>query len=142
MGKKRHTQDKLWITRKEMVEDWGGKKEEESRTNPLKKLPFYCCSLSFTPFHDPVCLIDGTIFDIVNILPYIKKFKKNPITGLPLKVTDLIKLHFYKNQEGEFHCPVTYKVFTEHTVIIAIKETGNVYSYEAFEELNKNQAVV
>ena len=137
MGKKRHTQDKLWITRKEMVEDWGGKKEEESRSSPLKKLPFYCCSLSFTPFNDPVCLIDGTIFDIINILPYIKKFKKNPITGFPLKITDLIKLNFFKNQENEYHCPVTYKVFTEHSVIIAIRETGNVYSFEAFEELNK-----
>ena len=103
----------------------------------MKKLPFYCCSLSFTPFNDPVCLIDGTIFDIINILPYIKKFKKNPITGFPLKITDLIKLNFFKNQENEYHCPVTYKVFTEHSVIIAIRETGNVYSFEAFEELNK-----
>jgi hypothetical protein len=28
MGKKRHTQDKLWISQKEMVSDWGGKREE------------------------------------------------------------------------------------------------------------------
>lgn len=137
MGKKRHSQDKLWITYKELVEDWGGKREEESRTNTVKKLPFYCCQLSFMPFKDPVCLPDGTIFDIINILPYIRKYKKNPVSGKPLKSSDLIKLNFHKNAEGEFHCPITYKVFTENSYIIAIKETGNVFSYEAFDELNK-----
>ena len=137
MGKKRHSQDKLWITNKELVQDWGGKKEDEPKGAPIKRLPFFCCSLSFMPFQDPVCLKDGTIFDIVNILPYLKKFKKNPVNGKPLKSSDLIKLNFYKNQDDEYHCPVTYKVFTENSIIIAIKETGNVYSYEAFDELNK-----
>jgi peptidyl-prolyl cis-trans isomerase-like protein 2 len=138
MGKKRHSQDKLWITYKELVEDWGGKKEGANTSGlPIKQLPFYCCSLSFMPFQDPVCLQDGTIFDIVNILPYIKKYKKNPITGRPLKATELIKLNFHKNQDNEYHCPITYKVFTENSKIIAIKETGNVYSYEAYDELNK-----
>jgi hypothetical protein len=33
---------------------------------------------------------------------------------------------------------VTYDVFTEYSHIIAIPETGNVYSYEAYEQLNKN----
>ena len=88
MGKKRHSQDKMWITYKELVEDWGGKREGESSGTPVKRLPFSCCSLSFMPFKDPVCLADGTIFDIINILPYIRKFKKNPVSGKPLKSTD------------------------------------------------------
>ena len=91
MGKKRHSQDKLCITNKELVQDWGGKKEDEPKGAPIKRLPFFCCSLSFMPFQDPVCLKDGTIFDIVNILPYLKKFKKNPVNGKPLKSSDLIK---------------------------------------------------
>ena len=63
MGKNKHSQDKLWITYKELVQDWGGKTEESGyRSQPIKKLPFYCCSLSFMPFKDPVCLPDGTIF--------------------------------------------------------------------------------
>lgn len=37
---------------------------------------------------------------------------------------------------GEFRCPVTYKVFTQTSVIVAIRTTGNVYSMEAVEELN------
>ncbi len=28
MGKRRHAQDKMWITQKEIVNDWGGKREE------------------------------------------------------------------------------------------------------------------
>jgi peptidyl-prolyl cis-trans isomerase-like protein 2 len=31
-----------------------------------------------------------------------------------------------------------YKAFNEHSHIIAIKETGNVYSYEAYQTLNKD----
>lgn len=137
MGKKRHSQDKLWITYKELVEDWGGKKADQQKGSGIKKLPFYCCSLSFMPFKDPVCLKDGTIFDLVNILPYIKKYHKNPVTGKPIKTSDLIKLNFHKNEEGEYACPITYKTFTDNSYIIAIPETGNVYSYEAYEELNK-----
>ena len=30
-----------------------------------------------------------------------------------------------------------YKVFTEHTKIVAVRETGNVYCNEAVEELNR-----
>jgi peptidyl-prolyl cis-trans isomerase-like protein 2 len=33
---------------------------------------------------------------------------------------------------------VTYKLLTDKSHIIAIKETGNVYSYEAYKELNKD----
>jgi hypothetical protein len=33
--------------------------------------------------------------------------------------------------EGLYACPVTGKVFTEHTHIAAVKTTGNVYAYEA-----------
>ena len=35
-----------------------------------------------------------------------------------------------------FHCPLTFKQFNENSKIIAVKETGNVYSYEAYKELN------
>jgi len=36
----------------------------------------------------------------------------------------------------EYHCPVTFKVFSDHTHIVAIKTTGNVYAYEAVDRLN------
>ncbi|CAA2970588.1 peptidyl-prolyl cis-trans isomerase CYP65 [Olea europaea subsp. europaea] len=72
----------------------------------------------------------------MNIIPYIRKFGKHPATGAPLKQEDLIPLTFHKNPEGEYHCPVLDKVFTEFTHIVAVKTTGNVFCYEAIKELN------
>jgi peptidyl-prolyl cis-trans isomerase-like protein 2 len=61
---------------------------------------------------------------------------QNPVTGKPLALKELIQLHFSKNSQGEYFCPVTYKVFTDNTKIAAIATTGNVFAYEAVEELN------
>ena len=46
------------------------------------------------------------------------------------------KLNFTKNENGNFECPILNKEFTDKTHIIAIGTTGNVYSWEAVEELN------
>ena len=53
-----------------------------------------------------------------------------------MKLGDLVHLHFHKNLQGDYWCPVLNKVFTEHTHIVAIKTTGNVYCYQAVLELN------
>lgn len=135
MGKKQHSKDRMFITKTEWATEWGGAKSKELRT-PFKRLPFYCCALTFTPFEDAVCTNDGSVFDIMHIIPYIRKYGKHPVSGIPLKQEDLIPLTFHKNSEGEYHCPVLNKVFTEFTHIVAIKTTGNVFSYEAIKELN------
>jgi len=141
MGKRRHAQDKMYITSREMATDWGSKNEEIERVKgrmKMVKLPFDYCNISMAPFKDPYCTEDGVIFDLLNIVPYLKKQgNKSPITGQPLKQSDLIRLHFHKNESNQYHCPVTFKVFTEHSHIVAIKETGNVYSWDAYRELNK-----
>ncbi len=31
---------------------------------------------------------------------------------------------------GKYHCPVTFKVFNQNSHILAVKTTGNVFSYE------------
>ncbi|ESW28705.1 hypothetical protein PHAVU_002G010800 [Phaseolus vulgaris] len=135
MGKKQHSKDRMFITKTEWATEWGGAKSKDNRT-PFKRLPFYCCSLTFTPFGEPVCTPDGSVFDVMNITPYIIKYGKHPVTGTPLKLPDLIPLTFHKNSEGEYHCPVLNKVFTEFTHIVAVKTTGNVFCYEAVKELN------
>jgi peptidyl-prolyl cis-trans isomerase-like protein 2 len=84
----------------------------------------------------PVCTSDGTTFDLTNILPWIKKHSTNPVTGLPLKANELVKLHYAKNDEGEYVDPVTFKVFTDNTHIVALKNTGNVFAYDTVERLN------
>jgi hypothetical protein len=37
--------------------------------------------------------------------------------------------------DGEYACPVTGKVFTEHTHIVAIKPSGNVYAWDSLDQL-------
>ncbi|KAF3775515.1 Peptidyl-prolyl cis-trans isomerase [Nymphaea thermarum] len=130
MGKKQHSKDRMFITKTEWATEWGGAKPKDRDKTPFKRLPFYCCSISFTPFENPVCTDDGSVFDVMNVVPYINKYGKHPVTGKPLKVADLIDLHFHKNSEGEYHCPVLNKAFTEFTHIVAVKTTGNVFSYE------------
>ena len=56
------------------------------------------------------CTPDGTVYDIVNIVSYIQKFKRHPTTGEPLALRDIITLNFAKNAEGKYHCPVLHKV--------------------------------
>ena len=134
-NKNRNSKDKLYLTVSEHQE-LGGKKSKVSNEK-FERLPFYCCSLSLVPFTDPVCTLDGTIYEILHIYPYIMKHKKDPVSGKTLHIKDLIRLSFYKNAQGEYHCPVTYKVFTAFSYIVAIKTTGNVFSYEAVDELCK-----
>eukprot|EP00850_Spirogloea_muscicola_P017473 SM000150S01732 [mRNA] locus=s150:222290:225887:- [translate_table: standard] len=117
MGKKQHSKDRMFITTTEWAAEWGGAKNRDLRT-PFKRLPFYCCA---------------------NIVPYILKFGKDPVSGKPLAAKDLIKLRFHKNGDGEYHCPVLHKTFTEYSHIVAVKTTGNVFSYEAIQELNMKQ---
>jgi len=139
MGRKQHQSDKLYLTTQEWKYFFGGKKPGRS-TDPdevdFKRLPFDHCSLSLQPFANPYCDDQGHVFYLLYILPFIKKYKVNPCSGKPLDAKGLIKLKFSKNAAGEFHCPVMFKVFNNSTHIAVIKTTGNVFCYEAIEELN------
>jgi len=53
-----------------------------------------------------------------------------------LKRADLITLNFTKNEDGEFVDPVTYKVFTDNTHIVALRKSGNVFAWDTVERLN------
>ena len=56
------------------------------------------------------CTADGTVYDITNIVPYVQKFKKHPVSGEPLQLRDIIQLHFHKNADNEYHDPILHKV--------------------------------
>ncbi|ETN98013.1 hypothetical protein RFI_39509 [Reticulomyxa filosa] len=133
MGKKQHSKDRLFITRTEWNTEWGGFRQ---RTTFKTRLPFYCCALSLQPFSHPYGTLDGYVFDLQAILPYLKKHKKHPITGEALSAKDLIKLKYSKNDDGEYYCPITCKEFNENTHIVAIKTSGNVYSFDAVQEVS------
>lgn len=135
MGKRQHQKDKMYITSTEYTQFYGGKKAEIPQAN-FRRLPFDHCSLSLQPFEYPMCTVDGVVFDLMSIVPWIKRFGTNPITGEKLEAKSLIKLNFSKNNEGKYHCPVLYTVFTNNSHIVANKVTGNVFSNEAVEQLN------
>ena len=58
------------------------------------------------------------------------------MTGTKLEAKQLVKLNFHKNSKDEIHCPITFKVLTESSYIVAIRPSGNVYSYDAIDRLN------
>jgi len=104
----------------------------------FKRLPFNFCALSLQPFDTPVCTAEGDIFDHENIIRWLMKHNTNPINGQPLKQSDLIKLNFVKNDAGEYVDPVTFKVFTDNTHIVAIRHgaSANVFAFDTVERLN------
>lgn len=137
MGKRQHQKDKMYLTCTEWTTLYGGKHAGFSNSkDEFKRLPFDHCSLSLQPFEHPLCSPEGHVFDLMNIVPFLKKFGVNPINGTKLDAKSLIKLNFHKNSEGKYHCPVMYKVFNDSSHIVAIKTTGNVFSFEAVEQLN------
>ncbi|EEB16795.1 conserved hypothetical protein [Pediculus humanus corporis] len=138
MGKRQHQKDKMYLTSSEWVTLYGGKKAGSLTDNSLKyrRLPFDHCCLCLKPFVHPYCDSSGNVFDLQAVVPYLKKFKKNPVTGESLDAKSLTKLKFHKNAAGEYHCPVLFKTFNKQSHIVAIKKTGNVFSHEAVEQLN------
>ncbi len=138
--------DKLYITHSEWAstDSFGTARGASANrasaaglASAFKRLPFNYCALSLQPFSDPVCTASGTIFDLTHILTWLSKHPDtNPTDGAPLKRADLLTLHFTKNEEGEYVDPVTYKVFTDNTHIVALRTSGNVFAWDTVERLN------
>lgn len=138
MGKRQHQKDKLYLTYTEWTTLYGGKKAGETSKEEadFKRLPFDHCCLSLQPFEIPYCDLEGNIFDLEALIPFLKKFKINPVTGKPCDFHSLIQLNFRRNTEGGFECPVLFKPLTKSSHVAAIATTGNVYLMEAVEQLN------
>ncbi|XP_014205279.1 peptidyl-prolyl cis-trans isomerase-like 2 [Copidosoma floridanum] len=140
MGKRQHQKDKMYLTYTEWTTLYGGKvsgtSSQSNDDGGFRRLPFDHCCLSLNPFKNPYCDAQGNIFDLEALLPYIKQYKHNPVTGKPLDAKSLTKLNFFKNAEGQYHCPVLFKAFTNTSRIVAVKTTGNVFLQEAVEQLN------
>jgi peptidyl-prolyl cis-trans isomerase-like protein 2 len=139
--------DKLYITHSEWSSSdaFGNARGANSAANrsaaglssTFKRLPFNYCAVSLQPFTDPVCTASGTIFDLTHILTWLSKHPNtSPTDGTPLRRDDLITLHFAKNEDGEYVDPVTYKVFTDNTHLVALRKSGNVFAWDTVERLN------
>ncbi|KJZ76053.1 Peptidyl-prolyl cis-trans isomerase-like 2 [Hirsutella minnesotensis 3608] len=117
----------------------------------FRRLPFNFCAASLQPFKNPVSTPDGTIFDVEVIGAWLDKNpNQNPVDGKPLLKKDLIRLQFARNSEsnsldagfsdgkGDLIDPVTYKVFTDNTHIVAIRHGtyANVFAWETVDRMN------
>lgn len=108
-------------------------------SSTFRRLPYNYCAVSLQPFTDPVCTPEGTIFDLTHILTWLTKHPDtSPTDGGLLKRSDLITLRFTKNEDNEYVDPVTYKVFTDNTHIVALRhgQEANVFAWDTVERLN------
>jgi peptidyl-prolyl cis-trans isomerase-like protein 2 len=70
-------------------------------------------------------------------LPWIKKHGHSPATGKPINATDLVTLHFHKNEAtGSWQDPVSFKAFNDSTHLVAIATSGNVFAFDTVQQLN------
>ena len=46
----------------------------------------------------------GNCFELLNVVPWLKQYGTNPVTGKKMKATDLIKMTWYKNADNKYHC--------------------------------------
>jgi peptidyl-prolyl cis-trans isomerase-like 2 len=59
----------------------------------------------------------------------------NPITQEPLSPSDLISLNYSRKEAtDEIHDPISFKPFNEHSHIVAIATTGNVFLAESIKD--------
>ena len=96
MGKNQHSKDRMYVTATEWSELYGGKKKASHADAGFKRLPFDACALSFAPFETPMATRDGVVFDLVNIVPYVKRHGVNPVNGKKLRLKELVKLNYHK----------------------------------------------
>lgn len=119
----------------------GGSGKSLHKNNPdsaYQPIPFTSCAISLQPWSNPVCdREDGTIYELTNVIPWIKKHGVSPSSGKLLKAADLLTLHFHKNEStGTWHDPVSFKAFNDSTHLVAIGTSGNVYAYDTIQQLN------
>ena len=138
MGRKGKQKD--YVTATEWKKDYGGK-SVGTATFRGARLPFNHCALTFKPINPEngdvaVIAPDGAVFNLEAVVPYITQHHTHPITGEPLELSDVTKITFSTNSQGELCCPVLGKVFNENTHIVAVRTSGNVYCWEAVDELN------
>lgn len=142
MGRKhKHSKDKLHQTVSELTSHHVGANRELELSVLHRRLKFDSCCLSLNSVSiKPMGLCDKDgfcyVFERDLVLEFLEKFHIHPVTGHKVTAKDLIELKLHKNEEGHYHCPVIYKLFNQHSKIVANRKTGHVYSFEAIQQLN------
>lgn len=124
--------DKLYVRAAELAAQ---RKPTPAAGGGIRRLPFTHCGLSLVQWTNPVMTPEGIIFELTHLVPFLRKYKKNPVTGQEMGSKDVLKLNFHRNADGQLACPATGKVFTDSSKLAALRTTGNVYSWEALDTL-------
>ena len=146
MGKNQYGANALYTRASEHAGGRGGYRKTIAHGGIL---PFDCCSLGYSPTKVPVALCENNncyIFDLANVLPWLKTHKVNPVTGTPAAISDLVRIKIHRNKDGVTHCPVTFKTLNKSSHVVCVKVPGsslsgssgneaNVYAFEAVREL-------
>lgn len=119
----------------EWAESYGGHKKRKTGAKLQGALPFDCCALTLLPFKNPACTRDGVLFEHAAIVDFVRTHGKSPASGAKTTLNDVILLKMAKDGDGRWMCPVTHKVFTNHSKVAAVATSGNVYAYDALREL-------
>ncbi|CAO1613729.1 unnamed protein product [Parajaminaea phylloscopi] len=149
MGK---NSDPLHITQTEHSGVWGRHTASSGKSGlgaaaqgaPRASAPFDCCAITLQPWKNPVAdPTDGTVYELTNIIPWIKKHAVSPATGRALKPAELLPLHFAQKEKHNagagatvWHDPVSFKTFNHATHLVAIRTTGNVFAFDTVQNLN------
>lgn len=142
MGRKhKHSKDKLYQTVSELSSFHGGANRDLELSVIHRRLRFDSCCLQLNPVKTkPMGLCDGSnycyVFECDKIIEFLEKYRVHPVTGAEVCLGDLFELKFHKNSESQYQCPVLYKLFNQHSKIVANKKSGHVYLHEAYQELN------
>ena len=120
-----------------------------------------------TPYQHPVCIISlsspplasssssaaaasrittAVLFENSALIPFVLEHGKDPVSGQPISIREIITCLMDQDEEGRWQCPILTKPLTDHMKIVAVIQrenqnnninlTANVYSYEAYHELN------
>jgi peptidyl-prolyl cis-trans isomerase-like protein 2 len=140
--------DKLYITHSE----WGSEgysasggtgNTKVSIPTSVSSLPFWYCSISQQPIGEDCGVVDnhGHVYDIRNVMPYIRKHNQNPVSGEELTddTKKLVKLKLQRNSEGKYVDPVTLKEFQTASHVVVIMTSGRAYFYDTIKEHNIKQ---
>lgn len=100
-------------------------------------MPYHMCALTHQPWTTPACIPrEGHVYEKDNLLGFLRKYGVSPASGEATGASDVLTLHFARNERGNFHDPVSRKEFTDHSHIVAIRTSGNTFLYETVQRLN------
>lgn len=133
------TNDKLFVTPSEHSGVYGqhGASTGARRGDASVVVPFYMCALTHEAWKTPACLPDeGLVYERANLERFLDKYGVSPATGRPAKREEVRELHIGRNERGNLYDPVSCKELTDHSHLVAVRPTGNVFLYDTVQQLN------